>query len=53
MARHPLKILQHLRQDVLSVSDHFGTLCMKGLMVMVTLRNHDIMIFGGMNSKLL
>ena len=51
MARHPLKILQHLMQDFLSVSDHFGTLFIKGLMV--TLRNHDIMIFGGMNSKLL
>ena len=27
-----LKILQHLLQDIKSVSDHFGTLCIKGLM---------------------
>ena len=31
MVRHTLKILQHLRLDFKSVSDHFGTWCMKGL----------------------
>ena len=31
MVRHTLKILQHLLQDFWSVSDHFGTLCNKGL----------------------
>ena len=29
--RHTLKILQQLLQDFLSVSDHFGTLGIKGL----------------------
>ena len=32
MVKHTLKILQHLLQDFESVSDHFGTLCIKGLM---------------------
>ena len=31
MVRQTLKILQHLPQDFSSVSDHFGTLCIKGL----------------------
>ena len=31
MVRHTLKILQHLLQDFWSVSDHFGTFCIKGL----------------------
>ena len=31
MVRHTLKILQQMQQDFLSVSDHFGTLCIKGL----------------------
>ena len=31
MARHTLKILQQMLQDLKSVSDHFGTLCSKGL----------------------
>ena len=31
MARHTLKILQQMLQDFKSVSDHFGTLCIKGL----------------------
>ena len=31
MVRHTFKILQHLLQDFKSVSDHFGTLCIKGL----------------------
>ena len=31
MVGHTLKILQQLLQDFLSVSDHFGTLCIKGL----------------------
>ena len=31
MIRHNLKILQHLQQYFLSVSHHFGTLCIKGL----------------------
>ena len=31
MVRHTLKNLQHLLQDFLSVSDHFGTLCIKDL----------------------
>ena len=30
MVRHTLKILQHLLQNFKSVSDHFGTLCIKG-----------------------
>ena len=31
MVRHTLKILQHLLYDFESVSDHFGTLCIKYL----------------------
>ena len=31
MVRQTLKILQHLLQDFLSLSDHFRTLCIKGL----------------------
>ena len=31
MVRHTLKILQQLLQDFESVSDHFGTLCIKAL----------------------
>ena len=31
MVRHTLKILQHLLQDFKNVSDHFGTLRIKGL----------------------
>ena len=31
MVRHTLNILQQMLQDFLSVSDHFGTLCIKGL----------------------
>ena len=38
MVRHTLKILQHLLQNFESVSDHFGTLCIKGL----TLFSHNL-----------
>ena len=31
MARNTLKILQEMLQGFLSVYDHFGTLCIKGL----------------------
>ena len=31
MVRHTLKILQQILQDYWSLSDHFGTLCIKGL----------------------
>ena len=31
MVRHTLEILQHLLQGFQSVSDNFGTLCIKGL----------------------
>ena len=31
MVRHTLNILQQMLQDFYSVSDHFGTLCIKGL----------------------
>ena len=31
MVRQTLKILQQMLQDFKSVSDHFGTLCIKGL----------------------
>ena len=31
MVRHTLKILQQMLHDFWSVSDHFGTLCIKGL----------------------
>ena len=31
MVRLTLKILQRMLQDFYSVSDHFGTLCIKGL----------------------
>ena len=31
MVRHTLKIFQQTLQDFQSVSDHFGTLCIKGL----------------------
>ena len=33
MVRHTLKILQQMLQDFESVSDHFGTLCIKGLIL--------------------
>ena len=33
MVRHTLKILQQMLQDFQSVSDHFGTLCIKGLSI--------------------
>ena len=36
MVRHTSKILQHLLQDFKCVSDHFGTLCIKGLKVSPT-----------------
>ena len=29
MVKHTFKILEHLLQDFKSVSDHFGTLCIK------------------------
>ena len=32
MAKHTLKILQQMLQDFYSVFDHFGTLCIKGLL---------------------
>ena len=38
MVRHTLKILQHLPQDFLIVSDHFGTLCIKGLIFNILLQ---------------
>ena len=31
MVRHTLKILQQMLQDFENGSDHFGTLCIKGL----------------------
>ena len=31
MIKHTLKILQQMLQDFKSVSDHFGTSCIKGL----------------------
>ena len=31
IVKHTLKILQQMLQDFLSVFDHFGTLCIKGL----------------------
>ena len=31
MVRHTLKVLQQMLEDFKSVSDHFGTLCIKGL----------------------
>ena len=31
MVRHTSKILQQMLEDFKSVSDHFGTLCIKGL----------------------
>ena len=31
MVRHTFNILQHLQHNFYSVSDHFGTLCIKGL----------------------
>ena len=33
MVRHTIKILQQMLQDFYSVPDHFGTLCIKGLMM--------------------
>ena len=33
MVRHTFKILQQMLQDFKSVSDHFGTLCIKGLRI--------------------
>ena len=39
--RHTLKILQNLLQDFQSVSDPFGTLCVKGLKLKLALVNHD------------
>ena len=36
MVRHTLKILQQMLQDFKSVSDHFGTLCIKGLILKLT-----------------
>ena len=33
MVRHTLKILQHLLQDFLSVSDHFTAMRSKGLSI--------------------
>ena len=36
MVKRTLKILQHLLQDFESVFDHFGTLCIKGLIEAVT-----------------
>ena len=35
MVRHTLKILQHVRQNFESVSDHFGALCIKCLTLSV------------------
>ena len=42
MIRHTLKILQQMLQDFQSVSDHFGALCIRGLMLILilTLRPH-------------
>ena len=43
MVRHTLKILQQMLQDFYSVSDQFGTLCIKGLITLLdTLRNCGI-----------
>ena len=36
MVRHTFKILQHLLQDFLSVSDHFGPLCIQVLTTKTT-----------------
>ena len=33
MVRHTLNILQQKLQDFLNVSDHFGTSCIKGLIL--------------------
>ena len=42
MVRHTLKILQQMLQDFYSVSNRFGTLCIKGLSSLVlTLINWD------------
>ena len=35
MVRNTFKILQHLLQDFKSVSDHFGTLCIKELRTII------------------
>ena len=37
MVRRTLKILQHLLQGFKSVSDHFGTLGIKGLIYMISI----------------
>ena len=34
MVRHTFKILQQMVQGFQSVSDHFGTLCIKGLKIL-------------------
>ena len=39
MVRNNLKILQHLLQDFQSLSDHFGRLCIKGLIL-----NHVVVV---------
>ena len=36
MVRHTLKILQQMLQDFKSVSDDFGTLCIKGIKELFT-----------------
>ena len=41
MVRHTLKILLHLLQDFQSVSDYFGTLCIKGLKLEVTRSKYE------------
>ena len=37
MVKHTLKILQQMLQDFESVSDHFGTSCIKGLTCIITI----------------
>ena len=44
MVRHTLKILQHLLQDFQSVSDHFGTLCIKWLSGILLYENQTLKI---------
>ena len=38
MVKYSLKIFQQMLQDFQSVSDHFGTLCIKGLKLRATLK---------------
>ena len=53
MVRHTLKILQQMLQNFTSVSNHYGALCIKGLIIVANLSIADACRGAGYASEIL